>query len=98
MPPRRQEAQEFLAVSFDHLVGTGEECGRDREAERGRGFKVDNKLEDSWLLDSQIRRLRSLQQLVHVSSGAVANLEEDGAIRYETACFYERTMLVHRRQ
>src|SRR4051812_34730978 len=67
----RRSAQEHSAASFDDLVGAGEQRGWDREAKRGRGFEVHEKLEDGWLVDRQISRLRPLQQLVYVSGGAV---------------------------
>jgi hypothetical protein len=38
-------------ASFDHLVGSGEERGRDRQAEHIRRRYVDHKIERSWLLE-----------------------------------------------
>jgi hypothetical protein len=37
--------------SFDHLVGAGEERGRDRQAERVRRLQIDRQPEHGWLLD-----------------------------------------------
>ena len=41
---------------FDHIVGTGEQRGRDFEAKRLRGFEIDHQLEFGWLLDRQVGR------------------------------------------
>src|SRR6266498_2622286 len=40
-----------LAHSFDHLVGTGQECWRDRLGERSRGLEIDDQFESSGLRD-----------------------------------------------
>ena len=39
---------------LDHLVGAGEEGGRDRDAERLRSLEVDDELEGSGLLNGQV--------------------------------------------
>jgi hypothetical protein len=41
--------------SFDDLVGAGEDCWRDREAEFLRGLEIDDQLEFGRLLHGQIR-------------------------------------------
>src|SRR4051812_4336500 len=51
--------------SFDHLVGTGEEPVRNREAERRRGLQIDRKAEARRLLKRQVRRLRSCENAVN---------------------------------
>ena len=48
-----------LADSFDHLVGAGEQRGRNSEAERVRGLEVNDQLEFSWCFDRQISGLRT---------------------------------------
>ena len=59
--------------SFDHLVGAGEEGWGDREAERRGDLSIDDQLEARRLLDGQIRRSRTLENLInehHRSAGA----------------------------
>src|SRR4029079_3858861 len=48
---RPQITQRTRAVSFDHLVGAGENRRRNFKAQRYRGFKADNQVEFGWLLD-----------------------------------------------
>ena len=42
------------SCSFDHLVGAGEEGGRDGDAESMSGFEVDHKLKMGRTLDRQL--------------------------------------------
>jgi hypothetical protein len=51
---------------FDRLVGAGEHRGRDGEAERRGGFEVDYEFEFCGLLNWQITRLFTLENLVNV--------------------------------
>jgi hypothetical protein len=48
------------APSFDHLVGEGEQCRWNFQAERLSRSEVDHKLEFGWLLDRQIAGLGAL--------------------------------------
>jgi DNA-binding transcriptional LysR family regulator len=50
----RNYLNRYTVVSFDDLVGTGEDCGRYREVEVFRGLEVDDEIEFHRLLDRQI--------------------------------------------
>src|ERR1700685_3274073 len=49
------------AASFDHIVGKGEKCRRNSEAQTLGGFEVDDKGELSWLLHRNIAGLRAVK-------------------------------------
>jgi hypothetical protein len=57
---------------FNYLVGAGEGRRRDSQAERPRGFGVDDEFECGRLLNRKISRLSSLQDAVDIASGAAA--------------------------
>jgi hypothetical protein len=44
------------ASSFDHLVGAGEQRGRDRQAESFGGLKIDNEFKSRRLFDGDVAR------------------------------------------
>jgi hypothetical protein len=50
-------APAYLAHSFDHLVGAGDEQRRQVEAERAGSLEVDRQIEFGWQLDRQVGRL-----------------------------------------
>ena len=51
--------------SFDHVVGEGEEWGRDVEAEGSGGLEVDNEIVPRGLLDRDLRGMRAAKNAVH---------------------------------
>ena len=53
-------------VSFDHVVGAGEQRCRDIEPERLRSFEVDHQLELSGLLDGKVCGARSIENATHI--------------------------------
>ena len=55
-----------LRHSFDHVVGAAEQRLRDGQAEGFGGFDVDHQLELGGLLDREVCRFCTLQNLVHV--------------------------------
>jgi hypothetical protein len=59
---RRQPSQETSDVSFDHLVGAGEDGKRNRQAEGFCGLQIDYQLEFRRPLDGKIGRFGALQE------------------------------------
>src|SRR6516162_6686559 len=84
--------------SFNHLVGAQQERLRDRQAERLGGGQVDDEIELGGLLDRDVTRLRSAQNLVNIISGAPELLRKAWPIGHETSPFNVFTSAVHRRQ
>src|SRR4030095_6026666 len=54
----------LLALSLDDFVGTQQHAFRDRESKRLRGLQVDDQIELGRLLEGDVARLRTLQDLV----------------------------------
>jgi hypothetical protein len=53
------------AELFDHLIGAGQECLWDREAERLGRVEIDDEIELGWLLDRNFGGFSPAQNLVH---------------------------------
>jgi hypothetical protein len=51
---------------FDHLVGAGEQCEWDRQAERLRSLEIDCQLKLGGLLNRKIPRIGAPEDFVHI--------------------------------
>src|SRR6266567_5812237 len=71
--------------SFDHLIGAGDEGREDVEADRGRGFEIDDQLEFGGQLDRQIGRPGAVEDAVDVTRRALEQDTEIGALGNEPA-------------
>src|SRR5580700_10932128 len=58
------------AASFDHLVGKGEKCRRNSEAQGLGGFEVDDEIELGWLLHRYIAGLGAAKNFIDVVTRA----------------------------
>src|SRR5262245_66283456 len=64
------------SCSFDHLVGEQQKRFRNRETERLGRLEVDDKLEFRGLLDREVGRLGSFEDLIHVGGAAALQVSE----------------------
>src|SRR5215207_6218961 len=78
-------AERELRASFDHLVGAGEERGRNGEAERFGGLQVEDELKFRRLLDGQVVRRCPLQNSINIPSRPPVFLAQVRAVRGKPA-------------
>src|SRR5215212_795833 len=71
--------------SLNHLVDTGEEFGRDRQAEKPGRAQIEGHLEVSWLFDWKVAWLGAPQDFVHIDGKAAHKARVVGRIRHEAA-------------
>src|SRR3954465_15318721 len=76
-----------LAASFDHLVGAEKYRGRHSNAEQLRGLQIDHKLELGRLFDRQVRRLRTLENLIGENGGPTIKISKVGPVGQKEARF-----------
>ena len=76
---------------FDHLVGTCQRRGRDRESKRFGGPEIDRQLILGGGLHREIARLIALKDSIHVSSRSPMLRNEIGTIREQASI--ERAIL-----
>src|SRR5215204_2423872 len=75
------------SASFDHLVGAGEERGRDREAEGVGGFEVDHELKLCRLDYRQFGWFLASENSTSVSSNLLIAIKQARAIAHQAARF-----------
>jgi hypothetical protein len=81
----RTHAVQQEAPLLNHVVGAGEQRGRDVEAERFRGLEIDNQLVFGGLLHGQVGWFGALENLVDVESRAPMEVIDVRTITHETA-------------
>src|SRR5215204_5188995 len=94
----RRSLRRSRAVSFDHLVGAGEERWRDREAEGFSGLEVDDELDFGGLHDRQLGRLLAFQNTPNIDADLPRELGEIAAVAHQAASGRERAKDKDRRQ
>ena len=72
-------------VSFDHLVGGGEQRVRHRQPERPGGFEIDHEFELGRLHHRQIARLGALENPADIYAALAIRIAKLGGIAYEPA-------------
>src|SRR5262245_19683008 len=73
------------SCSFDHLVGAGEHCLRERQAELLYGIEVDDELELRRQLNRQIVRLRALEDAAGIEADLMIRPRYRGTIAHQAA-------------
>src|SRR5690349_24544957 len=76
-------------ASFDQLVGAREQRGRHGEAKGLRSFQTDDKLESRWLLDRQVSRIVTVQNLHNVGGGTPPKIGSASAVTCQSAHNYK---------
>src|SRR5207247_1276572 len=74
-----------VARLFYHLVGAGEQRRWHDDAKRLSGLQIDHQFELGRLLDGQVRRFRSLENLAYVDRGAPIQIRKIRSVGHEAA-------------
>src|SRR5215472_16216936 len=83
---------------LDHLVRLEEERRGHEQTECLGGLQVDHELELHRLLDRKVRRLRPLEDLVHIDGSASDDVKLVWSVGHEAAGLHIRPCVVHGRQ
>src|ERR1700716_3990560 len=73
------------AALFDHVVGAGEQCRWHNDAKRLCGLQIDHQFELGRLLDRQVGRLRTLENLVDEDGGPTKKISNIGPVGQKEA-------------
>ena len=73
-------------ASFDHLVGAGEQRRWHFEAERLRGFEIDDEFELGGLHHRQIGRCGAFEDSPDIKTGLAIRIRNAGSIADQTTC------------
>src|SRR5262245_31058274 len=85
-------------LSFDHLVGTGKQRIRHRQAEGLSGLEVDDKLEFRRVLHRKVCHLPTLEDAINATGRAAVRVDCVGAVRGQATTRDKEAKGVDRRQ
>src|SRR5262245_6489689 len=83
------------AASVNDLIRANEYRLRDRQSEGLGGLRVDDKLERGGLLDREVARFCSAQDLIHVGGNAPEVVPKISSITHEPARLHELPLPEH---
>src|SRR4051812_16790418 len=97
-PRSRSEQQGSFAASFNHLIGSGEERRRDREAERSGCLEVDYELEFGRLQDRHVSRLLASKHSPCLQASLIIGVKEARSIAHQTTHLRKLANVINRGQ
>jgi len=79
--PKDTQTRTISVISPDHLVGTGQDRGRNRQVDRLRGVEVHRQIEFAGRFDRYSAGLRALEDPVNETRGAAEQVAVIGGER-----------------